>query len=48
MLTHAGRHRILVLTAMQTSIFTARFLRICSAANTNGKAPESTGKSTIP
>ena len=34
MLTHGGKHRILVLTAMQTSIFAARFLRICSAANT--------------
>ena len=33
MLTNGGKRRILVLTAMQTSIFAARFLRICSAAN---------------
>ena len=34
MLRHGGEHRIVVLTAMQTGIFAAKFLRICSAANT--------------
>ena len=33
MLRHGGEHRIVVLTAMQTGIFAAKFLRICSAAN---------------
>ncbi len=35
MLRDGGKHRIVVLTAMQTSIFAAKFLRICSAANTS-------------
>jgi hypothetical protein len=34
---HGGKLRILVLAAMQTRVFAAKFLRIYAAGNTNAR-----------